>query len=239
MPFLITSLAGLSTLLGSLFIFIKVKNSNTLISNSMKFAAGVMLTVSCLDIIPESYSLINNSIFIKIIYLLISINIGFIISIYLDKKISVDNSLYRVGVISLIAIILHNIPEGIATYMASSYDIKLGLSLSISIALHNIPEGISIALPIYYSTKSIKKAILYTFISGLSEVIGAIITSLFLKNYINDFIMGILLGIIAGIMIYISIFELLKEAKEKSRGGTLLWIMIGSITMILSLIIIK
>lgn len=235
MPFILTSIAGLSTMLGCIFLFIKSKNTNKLINIALSFASGVMITVSIIDLIPESLHLMNGNLFIKIMYLLISLNIGIILSIYLNSKITLDNKLYRVGVISLLAIILHNIPEGIATYMTSTYDIHLGITLAISIALHNIPEGISISIPIYYATKSLKKAIFYTFISGLSEIVGAIITALFLKNFINNYIMSIILGSIAGIMLYISLFELLKETRGyKSRGVTLLSIVIGSLVMIIS-----
>ena len=81
----------------------------------------------------------------------------------------------------MIAMIIHNIPEGIATFITTNNDITLGISLAIAIALHNIPEGISIALPIYYSTNKKKKAIFYTLISGISEPFGAILAFLFLK----------------------------------------------------------
>ncbi len=57
----------------------------------------------------------------------------------------------------MLAIIIHNIPEGIATFMAGCSDSKLGITLTLAIALHNIPEGISISVPIYYATKSKKK----------------------------------------------------------------------------------
>ena len=76
-----------------------------------------------------------------------------LIDYYLPDKpsISSDKKLYKVGFISMIAIILHNIPEGIATFVATNSDITLGISLAIAIAMHNIPEGISISVPIYYS----------------------------------------------------------------------------------------
>ena len=86
----------------------------------------------------------------------------------------------------MIAIILHNLPEGIATFVATSSDVKLGLSLAIAIAMHNIPEGISISVPIYYSTGSKKRAIFYTLVSALSEPLGALLAFIFLKNFIND-----------------------------------------------------
>jgi ZIP family zinc transporter len=133
-----------------------------------------------------------------------------------------DKKLYRVGIIAMLSIILHNIPEGIATFMASTSNIKLGLTLALAIALHNIPEGISISVPIYYATNSKKKAFLYTFISGISEFFGAVLTYFFLKNFINDFLMGALFASIAGIMFYIGIYELLPTSfKYKKNKPTL------------------
>lgn len=239
MPFILTSIAGLSTLLGSVFIFINFKNKDKIINIALAFAAGVMITVSLTDLIPESYNLLihNSAVYL---YLLISINLGIIISLLIDKFIPASDNLYRVGVISMIAIILHNIPEGIATYITSSHNIKLGLSLSIAIALHNIPEGISISLPIYYSTNSKLKAFIYTFISAISEIFGAVLCSLFLKNYINNFVMAILLGMIAGIMIHISFYELLPTTyKYKHKLTTLLSLGIGCSIMIISHILMN
>lgn len=239
MAFLLTSIAGFSTLLGTIFIFLKLKNENKLINIALSFAAGVMISVSLTDLIPESSNLLNYNLFLKMLYILISINIGIIISMFIDHFIPGNNDLYRVGIISMIAIILHNIPEGIATYMATTHDQHLGICLTIAIALHNIPEGISISLPIYYATKSKKKALLYTFISGISELLGAVITSLFLEKYINDFVMGILLGTISGIMIYIAFYELLKEAiNYNNKKITIISIIIGSIIMIISHLLI-
>ena len=151
--------------------------------------------------------------FLNVIIILTSINVGIIISMIIDRFIPNDNNLYRVGVISLIAIIMHNIPEGIATYISTTHDIKLGIRLTIAIALHNIPEGISITLPIYYATKSKLKAFILTTISALSEVVGAILANIFLKDIINDTIMSLILSIVAGIMLYISIYELYIKSK--------------------------
>lgn len=151
-----------------------------------------------------------------------------------------SNGLYRVGIISMLAIILHNIPEGMATFMAGNTNLHLGIALTIAIALHNIPEGISISIPIYYATGSKKKAFLYTFISGLSELFGAIITYLFLKPFITDQIMGYLFAFIAGIMLHISLCELLPTSwKYKSRGVTLFYLLIGFLFMFLNHILFQ
>lgn len=239
--FLLTTIAGLSTLIGFVVIFFNRKKTNKIIISSLAFASSVMIMISFTDLIPESLNLIKKYYlpFPSIITLLISINMGIIISLlvakYLPEK---DNKLYRIGLISMVAIILHNIPEGIATFMASNTNKKLGLSLTIAIALHNIPEGISIAFPIYYATGNKYKAFLYTFISGISELFGSIITYLFLKPYITDKILGILFGIISGVMFHISIYELLKTSlKYNKKKITIYFFILGIMFVIISQII--
>lgn len=240
LSFLITSLAGLSTMIGSLLIIFKFKNEKKIISSSLFFASGVMISVSLIDLIPESFNLISTryNFIISILLILIFINIGIIVSMLLNKKISFENEskLYKVGIISMIAIILHNIPEGIATFIATSTNVKLGISFGIAIALHNIPEGISISIPIYYASNSKKRAFKYTFISGLSELLGAVITYLFLKPLINSTILSILFSLIAGIMLYISFYELLPTAiKYNSRGVP--YFILGVLVMVINKLI--
>ena len=112
----------------------------------------------------------------------------------------------------MIALMIHNFPEGIATFVSGYESTSLGISIAIAIALHNIPEGISIAMPIYYSTNSKAKAFKYTLYSGLAEPIGAIIAFLFLRPYINEIILAITFALVAGIMLYISFSELIPAA---------------------------
>ncbi len=237
--FLVSFLAGLSTLLGSSFIFFN-KTSTKILVGSLSFAAGVMITVSLTDLLPSAYGLISNLYFPTFAILLImtafvvGINFSSMIDKYLPEEKGQSN-LYRVGIFSMIAIILHNIPEGIATFIASSADRNLGLSLALAISLHNIPEGISISVPIYYATKSKAKAFFYTLLSGLSEPLGAILAYLFLSPFINDFLMGFLFSIIAGIMVHISIFELLPTSSSyQNKKLTILFFIIGCAFMLLS-----
>lgn len=240
--FFLTIIAGISTLLGFLCIYIK-KDKNNIISASLGFASGVMITISIIDLIPNSFLLIinNNSKLYALIYAFIGFLAGIIISSIIDVKIEKKSKnslkLYKLGIITLIVIVLHNIPEGIATFITASNNNKLGLILTIAIALHNIPEGISISIPIYYSTNNKFKAFFYTFISGISEPIGALIAYIFLAKYINNTILGIIYSIIAGIMINIAINELYKESISYNRKKTKTYFIIGSLLMILNHII--
>lgn len=241
--FLITSLAGLSTMIGTLIIFFKNKNQNKVVASSLAFAAGVMICVSLLDLIPEAIELLTTTFknFVSIMLFLIFLCIGVITSMTIDRYMPENNEnksrLFRVGIISMFAIIFHNIPEGIATFMASSMDKSLGISLAIAIAMHNVPEGISIAVPIFYSTKSKKKSFLYTFISALSEPLGALLAFLFLKNFVNDMFMGMLFAFIAGIMLHISFYELLPTSKKYNENKlTTLFFIVGMAFMIVNIL---
>ena len=241
MPFFITFLAGLATLIGYLFIYLDNRD-NTVLIGSLGFASGVMFYISLFDLIPESIKLIssNYNIIVSILISFIFIISGIILSSILDKFISFENSsLYRVGIISMIALIFHNIPEGIATYITSNFNLTFGLTLAISIALHNIPEGISISIPIYYSTNSKSKAFLYTLISGMSEFLGAILASLFIRNP-SFLFMGSLYSAIAGIMLYISIYELLPTSLNYKRYlVTIFSFILGVVFIYISILLIN
>lgn len=236
--FLLTTIAGLSTMIGVFPIFIRLKDEDKIISSSLAFASGVMLCVSITDLIPESIMVLkgNFSDFLVVFLSFCFIVIGIVVSSMIDKYLPTINyeSLYRVGVISMLAIIFHNIPEGIATFISTTKDTSLGISLATSIALHNIPEGISISIPIYYSTKSKFKAIFYTFISALSEPIGALLTYWFLLSFVNDMLLGLLFSFIAGIMLQISLTELLPESLSyKEIKLTKMFFAIGIVFMLL------
>lgn len=217
--FLITLLAGLSTLIGTLLIFTKKRTK--IIPFSLSFASGVMFSISIIDLLPNAYINISEKylFFPTILFILIFVSLGVVIDIILDMIIKKNNNhLYRLGILSMIALMIHNIPEGIVTFITSTNNISLGIMLSIAIALHNIPEGIMISVPIYYSTNSKKKAFLYTFISGMSEFLGALITFILFKNINSNYIIGFTFALIAGLMLHISIYEIppiIKEYKDK------------------------
>ncbi len=234
--FLVTSIAGLSTLLGMIPIFLKIKNKDTIINASLSFASGVMLSVSLFSLLPESMDLLQekyNDKGIIILVLLFSI-IGIFLASFIDKVFkNIDNKLYKLGIINSLALMIHNIPEGILTFSTTTVNVSLGIALALSILFHNIPEGISISVPIYYSTNSKFKAFIYTFISGFSEIIGAIITYIFLYKYINNSFIGVILSLTVGIMSYISLSELLPTAiKYNKKKTTIIFFIIGFIFML-------
>lgn len=138
----------------------------------------------------------------------------------------------------MVALALHNFPEGIATFMASFNDLSSGISLGIAIMLHNIPEGISISVPIYYATGNKKRGVLYSFISGLAEPVGALLAYICLKNFINDALVAMVLIIVAGIMITLSIDEMLPEVNSyNKKKESYIGLISGLILVIINLIL--
>ena len=122
--------------------------------------------------------------------------------------------LLRTGLLTALVLALHNFPEGVATFFASIKDVGLGLTIAFAIAIHNIPEGIAVSVPVYYSTGSRKKAFWYSFASGLTEPLGAVVGYLLLQPILGGPAFGIILASVAGIMTYISLDELLPSARE-------------------------
>ena len=234
--FIIPIIASFSTILGIIPTFLKKEKQNNLINISLSFSLGVMLTLSVISLIPEAISYQNKiniiTILITLIFVVLGIILSQLIDSYINNKLNKDN-LYKLGIISILAITLHNIPEGITTFLATKTNYKLGLKLSLAIALHNIPEGISIAVPIYYSTKDRFKTFILTLFSGISELIGSIIALLLIKQP-NPLIMSFILAITAGIMIQISIYEIIPNLKElNNKKITYKYIIIGIITMLI------
>jgi ZIP family zinc transporter len=142
------------------------------------------------------------------------------------------------GLFSALAIAIHNFPEGIATFVSALQDPGLGISIAIAIAIHNIPEGVAVSVPLYYATKDRKKAFLYSFLSGLSEPIGALVGYIFLYRYLSGVVFGLLFAAVAGIMVFISLDELLPTAEKYGEHHIAIYgVVTGMITMAISLLL--
>ena len=151
----------------------------------------------------------------------------------------------KMGLLTVLALFLHNLPEGLATFSASLLDPTLGIQIAVATAMHNIPEGISVAIPILLATGSKKKAVLYAFISGLAEPVGGLIAYgillPFLSGPAGQMVLNFMLALTAGIMIYITVDVLIPTAKQIETkhtsiiGFTLGMIMIGASVILIEI----
>ena len=90
----------------------------------------------------------------------------------------------------------------------------MALPIVVAIAIHNIPEGIAVAVPVLHSTGSRRKAFLASFASGMAEPLGAAFGALFLLPFWSNELGALLLAFVAGIMVYISFDELLPSSER-------------------------
>ncbi|MFW5805247.1 MAG: zinc transporter ZupT [Bacteroidales bacterium] len=257
--FLLTLFAGLSTGIGS-FIAVFTKNNNhKFLSVSLGFSAGVMIYISFVEILPEANHMLEPCFQAKegLWVTLIAFFGGMLLITIIDKlvpeyenpheppdpgamdKIPKDTEkLRKLGVLSAIAIAIHNFPEGIATFMSALQGMEIGLPIAVAVAIHNIPEGIAVAVPIFYATGSRKKAFKWSFLSGLAEPLGAAIAFLVLMPFLSGLLMGIVFASVAGIMIFISLDELLPAAETYGEHhlaiyGVLAGMAVMAVTLVL------
>lgn len=235
LAFSLTLFAGLCTGIGSVLAFFSKKMDPKFLAGSLGFSAGVMIYVSLVEIFAKARGSLGAVYGEKTGYLVtvIAFFAGIAVMALIDKLVpsfenpheikNIEHSdphaghkkkLMRMGIFSALAIGIHNFPEGLATFMAALQDPTLGVTIASAIAIHNIPEGIAVSVPIYYATQSKKKALGFSFLSGLSEPIGALIGFVFLSAFFSEATFGLTFAAVAGIMVYISLDELLPTAEE-------------------------
>lgn len=241
-PLLLTFLAGISTGAGSLLsLFIKDMKKGYL-QFSLGLSAGVMVYISFVELLKTAVVNIgflqaNIGFFAGMAFIML---LDFIIPHkYIEESIKLEGSdkdLMKAGIFTAIGIAIHNLPEGIAVFMSAQVDIKIGIALALAIAIHNIPEGIAIAMPIFYATKSKRKAFWYSFVAGMAEPLGAVVCILVLMPFLNSYILSFSFAFVAGIMVFISFDELLPLSfKHEEPHLSILGIISGMLIMALSL----
>lgn len=238
----LTLFAGLSTGIGSLIALVTRRTNAIFLSIALGFSAGVMIYISFVKMLPESHKLLSHTFLENTAGWITFISFfgGVLFTAIIDMSVpSTENphelhqdkqelealkrtcrnprKLFRVGMMTAAVLALHNLPEGMVTMMSGLYNPGLAVSIALAVAIHNIPEGIAVSVPIYYATGSRKKAFYYSFLSGLSEPVGAVLGYLILRPFLSDTLFGVIFAAIAGIMVYISFDELLPAAKEYGK----------------------
>ena len=122
--------------------------------------------------------------------------------------------LLRSGMLVALVLGLHNLPEGMATFVATYSDPTVGLTLAVAIAIHNVPEGIAVAAPIYAATGSRRKAFWWATASGLAEPVGALLAAALVAWVVPPAFVGLLYGLVAGMMVFLAVDELLPGARR-------------------------
>ena len=239
---------GLFILLGSIVVFAS-KNNDNFVRFSISIAFGVMGALVIFELLPESFELIGENYSLPITIALITgfSLVGVLIlklldyfipdhDIHNEEKNSATNNLFHIGLISSIALILHNIIEGMAVYSSLSSSLSLGILVCIGVGLHNIPMGMVITSTFYKANNSIKKTMFIIFIISISTFVGGLIMYFNSSILINNTILGILLCITLGMLVYIVLFELLPHIiSSKNKKIEILGIILGIALILISI----
>ena len=264
LAFGLTLMAGLATGVGSVLAFFTSRTNTKFLSLALGFSAGVMIYVSMVEIFVKAQDALVGAVGEELGNWLTVIGFfaGMIVIALIDKFIPKhgnphelkkvedmneadkvkevkDPKLLKMGTFTALAIAIHNFPEGIATFTSAVQDPALGVAIAIAIAIHNIPEGIAVSVPVYFATGSKKRAFKLSFLSGLSEPIGAIAAFFILMPFLNDIMFGMVFASVAGIMVFISLDELLPAAQEYDEAHISIYGLIaGMAVMALSLLLV-
>ena len=258
-PLLLTLGAGLATGIGSAIAFFARRTNKRLLSFSLGLSGGVMVYVSFVELFHQANEALaaewgphaGGAVTVA------SFFAGILLIGIIDRLVpSVENpheahrveemearpgntKLMRMGLLTALAIGIHNFPEGIATFASAVDNVTLGVAIAVAIAIHNIPEGIAVSIPIYYATGNRRKAFLLSLLSGLAEPVGALLAYLVLMPFMTPTLMGCILAGVAGIMVFISIDELLPAAREYGEAHTSIYgVVAGMALMAVSLLLL-
>ncbi|MCP4682957.1 MAG: ZIP family metal transporter [Desulfobacterales bacterium] len=232
---MIIGLSVLGPVIGS-GIGVWKKPTETYIHNMLYFAAGIMLAISFLDLIPESRHLGSD------LTCVAGVIVGAMVMWALDRlfpnvhecSVCGENQCHmgRTANFLIIAIFLHNFPEGMAIAIGTATDISDSIVIAFAIAIHNIPEGICTSAPHYYAYGNRMKSFVMSSLSALPIVLG-FIAARYLFTQISPQTISVLIGATAGLMIYISVDELMPAAKENNAGQTIFFFMFGIVAVML------
>lgn len=249
-PFAVCAFAGLSTGLGGLLAACVPDIDGQKMSFSQGFAAGVMLEVSFFDLLPQTYLTYYE-------YMPVMTAAKAVLSLFfcgwvagtaitgMAEKVpdTADNlithTLRRTAFITILVMVIHNLPEGMLTVFTSAHDVQAGARIGLAVALHNMPEGLAVAAPVLYITHSRMKAFLYSLATGMAELTGGVAAYLLLKDVITPAFLNGIMPVIAGIMCQAAICEMIPAGQKISDiHHTIYGIITGIVIMSIGLFVI-
>lgn len=221
-PLLLTILAGGATFIGAFLGVIGQRPSNRMLAFALGFAAGIMLLISLMEMLPAALHAEGMSPVLGYGMFIVGLLGYFALDRMLPHQHPQDmmkagkspRNIRRTAILLTLGISLHNFPEGIATFVTASSDLELGMGIALAVAIHNIPEGLAVAGPMFAATGSKRKALFWAGISGVAEILGGLLAFLVLGPMVSPVIMGAIMAAVAGIMVALSVDELMPLARE-------------------------
>ena len=226
----------LGTTLGSAMVFLMKDKINPKVQKLLLgFAAGVMIAASIWSLIIPSIDMAKRQGVISWLPAAVGFILGVGFLLVLDsiiphlhlnsKKPEGIRAKLKNEIMLVLAVTLHNIPEGMAEGIVlagmlvkdSGITMASAFVLAIGLAIQNFPEGAIISMPLRNEGMSKFKAFIYGTLSGIVEPIGAIVTILLTTSVTS--ILPYLLSFAAGAMIYVIVEELIPESQEGEHSN--------------------
>ena len=222
----------IGTIIGALLVFFMKKEINKKLEIIIYgFAAGVMMAALIWSLVIPAIE--SSSVIPVIVGLILGVGTFYCMDLYLNRKKKINNL--------MVAVTLHNIPEGMAvgvafaSYLVGGLSLAAAYALAIGIAIQNFPEGSVVSFPLLKQGFSKKKAFMYGFISGVFELLGTLVTLLFTNVVIV--ILPYMLSIAAGAMMYVIVVELIPESDDKSKLNVVGFLIGFIIMMVLDVVL--
>jgi ZIP family zinc transporter len=232
-------ISGTATAIGAIPIFFTKELNERYTDTLLGFSAGVMLASSSFSLLIPALNIANYDPF-KVFMVCAGVLCGGMCLGLIDKVVphfhtimgyEGRSSRLNKVILFVIAITIHNFPEGLAVGVSfSAGNFKDGLAIAIGIGLQNIPEGTAVAFPLISEGVSKRKAFFITLFTGLVEAVGGLIGALLVK--LSTSILPFMLSFAAGAMLFVICDEIIPETHrgENYRISTY-GIIIGFIVM--------
>lgn len=246
---LLCTVASLATGAGGLIVAVWPHISQRTLSVFQGFAAGVMITVSFINMLPNSFAdFSQNTDNIKAVAAVASLfALGWLLSLLIEQiavpgiedEDTGKSAIRKMCVITTAVIVLHNLPEGMLTSFSGFSDRQLGLRMAVAVALHNIPEGVAVASAVVCLTSSKIKAVAHSFAAGMAELAGGVSALVLLHGFITPHMLNCVLAVISGVMVQVSLCQLIPNGAKMHSLQSVVWGTItGSATISLGILMI-
>jgi len=224
-------IAGFATLIGTLLVFAGEDWSRRHSLYLVSFAAGVMLAITFVHLIPESMRLASNAVGVVLIGILL---------FYLAQNLLLLHpchdeacEVHRLGLLSLFGLTFHSLLDGVAIGVGFEVSTRLGVLTTLAVLVHELPEGIATTGILLFSKMERAKVFWYSVLVALATPAGALLSILFLRNMSSN-ILGILLALAAGSFIYVSAADLIPQThRQQNRVHAVLLVAGASLVALL------
>lgn len=239
------------TIVGSLPVFFTGNVFSRRIGDALScFAAGVMVAASVWSLIIPAIECSSSYSRLAFLPATVGFWAGVICLMFTDRlvmklcrnRMRMCSGRYKSTLVLVLAVALHNFPEGMAVGVAyaglasgnTNLCVATAFALSLGVAVQNIPEGAVVSLPLRASGMSRSKAFMFGVLSGVVEPIGALLT--ILLSFLFVPVLPYFLGFAAGAMVSVVVGELIPEASSSSRN-TLFFALGFTVMMVLDVVL--